>query len=524
MTRSFAWPSVRASDGAAGMNKRYVYTLAASLTVLGLAVFTYKWQGLGFPLTSSQERPVWTIESSVTFDSGPGSIKVDLHIPTLTPGFRTLNQNSVSRGFGFNLDYGSGGRVARWAIRRASGTQTVYYRISVYEDSSSRQEDTTPPFPPPPAIDEPFRTAVDVIVEDVRQQSADTASFASGLIRKLRDPSPDPNAELLLSEVRSDVDFVETLTTMLAAARIPARVIRGLELEGRQRSAHLKAWLEVHDGDGWRYFDPVSGDERLPDRFFIWWRGSESLVDVAGATNVHVRFAVQENYLDAVTIAETRAARTGSGFVDFSLYSLPIQTQAVYSVLLMIPIGALVMVILRNFVGINAFGTFMPVLIALAFRETQLLWGMTMFILLVSLGLSIRFLLERLRLLLVPRLTAVLIVVVVLMMIISLFSSRLGVDTGLSVALFPMVILAMTIERMSVVWEERGASEAIRAGIGSLIVAIAAYLAMGMAWLEHLIFTFPELLLIVLAVVILAGRYTGYRLLEITRFKALTGS
>ena len=62
----------------------------------------------------------------------------------------------------------------------------------------------------------------------------------------------------------------------------------------------------------------------------------------------------------------------------------------------------------------------MPVLIALAFRETKLLWGVILFSILVTLGLSIRFLLERLRLLLVPRLTAVLIVVVLLMMIISL--------------------------------------------------------------------------------------------------------
>ncbi len=96
-------------------------------------------------------------------------------------------------------------------------------------------------------------------------------------------------------------------------------------------------------------------------------------------------------------------------------------------------------------------------------------------------------------------------------------------ETGLSVALFPMVIIAMTIERMSVVWEERGAVDAMRAGLGSLIIAIAAYLLMGMAWLEHLIFTFPELLLVVMAMVVLAGRYTGYRLLELSRFKALVG-
>ena len=115
----------------------------------------------------------------------------------------------------------------------------------------------------------------------------------------------------------------------------------------------------------------------------------------------------------------------------------------------------------------------------------------------------------------------VLIVVVMLMLIISLASHRLGLETGLSVALFPMVIIAMTIERMSVVWEERGAVDAMRAGLGSLVVAVTAYIFMGLSWLEHLIFTFPELLLVVLALVVLAGRYTGYRLLELRRFGAL---
>ena len=165
----------------------------------------------------------------------------------------------------------------------------------------------------------------------------------------------------------------------------------------------------------------------------------------------------------------------------------------------------------------------MPVLIALAFRETKLFWGVILFALLVALGLSIRFLLERLRLLLVPRLGAVLIVVVLLMLLISLISHELGMETGLSVALFPMVIIAMTIERMSVVWEERGAADAIRAALGSLVVAVFAYIFMGLGWLEHLVFTFPELLLIILAAVILAGRYTDYRLLELTRFKAMAG-
>jgi hypothetical protein len=505
------------------MNQRYVYALAAILAIAGLSVFLYKWQVLGFPLQQDQETSVWTIESSINFDSGPGSIKANLLIPTLTPGFRMLNENSVSRGYGFSLNYGSGGREAQWAIRRADGPQTIYYRISVYEDETVDQSDTTPPFPPQPVINEPFRTAVDVIVAEVKEHSADTASFTTELLRRMNDPSPDTNVELLVAGAATRADFVESITTILAAARIPARMVHGFELEGRQRNAEPITWLEVHDGERWRYFNPVTGDESLPDRFFVWWRGNEPLVSVEGGSNVQVAFAVAENHLDAVAIAETRAAQTGASIVDFSLYTLPIQTQAVYSVLLMIPVGALIMVILRNMVGIDAFGTFMPVLIALAFRETKLLWGIILFSLLVALGLSIRFLLERLRLLLVPRLSAVLIVVVILMLMISLVSHRMGMETGLSVALFPMVIIAMTIERMSVVWEERGATDAIRAGLGSLVVAVVAYLAMGMAWLEHLIFTFPELLLVILSLVVLAGRYTGYRLLELRRFKALAG-
>ncbi len=506
------------------MTLRYVYALAALLTAIGLSMFVYKWQALGFPVTDNQKTPIWTIETAIRFDSGPGSIKANLQIPTLTPGFRTLREYNVSKGFGFSLNYVSGGREAQWAIRRSDGRQTLYYRRVVYEDTGRDQSDTTPPFPPPPVINEPFNTAVEVIVSDVREHSADAASFAAELLRLANDPSPDSNVELLLADADTSAKFVQTMTTILAAARIPARMIRGLVLQDQQRRVEPLPWLEIHDGDRWRYFNPNTGEESLPDRYLIWWRGNEPLVRVEGGSNVEVDFAVQKNRLDSIAIAEQRAALEQSRLVDFSLFSLPIQTQAVYSVLLMIPIGALVMVILRNIVGIDSFGTFMPVLIALSFRETQLFWGMILFTLLVTLGLSIRFLLERLRLLLVPRLSVVLIVVVLLMLIISVVSHKLGMETGLSVALFPMVIIAMTIERMSVVWEERGPADAMRGGAGSLVVAIFAYLAMGMNWLEHLIFTFPELLLLILAIVLLLGRYTGYRLVELSRFKSLSGN
>ncbi|MDZ7770256.1 MAG: inactive transglutaminase family protein [Woeseiaceae bacterium] len=506
------------------MTRRYVIILAVVLTVAGGSMFLYKWQSLGFPLTDSQQTPTWTVETSIRFNSGPGSIKVNLQTPTLTPGFERLDDYAVSKNYGFSVNYVGTRREAQWTVRRATGPQTLYYRIVLFENPQADQADITPPFPLPPVISEPEKTAVEVVVANVRELSADAATFTEELLRQANAPSLDPNLTLLLSNAESRADFVQTMTTVLSAARIPARMLRGILLHDQQRQADIVPWLEIHDGDRWRYFNPSTGEEMLPDNYLIWWRGNEPLVRLEGGNNLGVNFAVQRYFRDTLRIAQQRAADEGSALLDFSLFSLPIKTQAVYSVLLMIPIGAFIVVLMRNVIGVDTFGTFMPVLIALSFRETQLLGGMLLFTLLVALGLSIRFMLEKLRLLLVPRLSSVLIVVVLLMLVVSIVAHRLGIETGLSVALFPMVIIAMTIERMSVVWEERGPGDAMKEATGSAIVAVMCYLVMDLDLLEHLIFTFPELLLLVLAAVILLGRYTGYRLTEISRFRAIGGN
>ena len=165
----------------------------------------------------------------------------------------------------------------------------------------------------------------------------------------------------------------------------------------------------------------------------------------------------------------------------------------------------------------------MPVLIALAFRETHVIWGITLFVVIVFFGLLARFYLDQLRLLLVPRLAAILTIVIILMIAISILSQNLGLERGLSVALFPMVILTMTIERMCITWDERGASDAIRSGLGSLVAAVIAYAVMSNLAIEYLFFAFPELLLILLALILWFGQYRGYRFTELVRFKVFSG-
>jgi hypothetical protein len=181
----------------------------------------------------------------------------------------------------------------------------------------------------------------------------------------------------------------------------------------------------------------------------------------------------------------------------------------------------LIVVMLRILVGLRTSGTFMPILIALAFMETTLLAGMIMFILIVGLGLIIRSYLSSLNLLLVARISAVMIVVIAIMSVLSILSYKLGIEEVLTITFFPMIILAWTIERMSILWEEEGPHEVLIQGSGSLITAVAAFFAMTNPLVAHITFNFPEVLLIVLSLIILIGRYNGYRLSELLRFKSM---
>jgi len=358
------------------------------------------------------------------------------------------------------------------------------------------------------------------IVDEVRSESADVVSFAAQVLVQLNDEAPEDNMALFL-EGPLGLDRARIAQLILSAARIPVVMINGVRLVEQNRDAAIETWLAVHDGTTWTAFDPTSGDRGLPDNFLVWHIGDTPLVLATGASIDELTISVRERSISALDLATERAEQAGSKVTELSLLALPLDLQAVYEILLLIPLGALIIAFLRNVIGLRSFGTFMPVLIALAFRETELLAGIVLFTVIVGAGLLFRFYLEKLRLLLVPRLSAVLIIVVILMAIVSVLSQRLGIEAGLSVALFPMVIVAMVIERMSIVWEEQSPADALLDGAGSLLIAAIAYLVMGVDLFGWWVLIFPELLLVLLGLTIALGRYTGYRLTELVRFREL---
>ena len=99
------------------------------------------------------------------------------------------------------------------------------------------------------------------------------------------------------------------------------------------------------------------------------------------------------------------------------------------------------------------------------------------------------------------------------------FSFGYGWQAGLEVSLFPIVVLTMMVERLTLILDELGPVIAIGRLINTLLSALCCYFLLVQEEVQYLFFHFPELNIAVLGVAILFGRYTGYRLTELFRFR-----
>jgi hypothetical protein len=498
----------------------HLKVLVILLVSLGILITAYQIFILGIPMTEDETDDLWNIDAKVEFQANPREpVKLQMFVPPLNQDYVSLNESFISNNYGFSINRADGNRKVTWSARRANGKQTLYYRLVLTKRYSGEQAKAKGPiFRDSIPVEGAEKIAAEALLAPIRQHSADVETFISETIKRVNN-SNDDNVKLLLSGDASTANKATAIELLLSIAHVPMQRVHTIRLAADiQQSPEL--WLRSFNGESWLYFSPETGEQGLPADRLVWWTGDDSLVNLEGGKQAQVSFSLNNSEMNAIRLAKLTDENTDADFLEYSLYGLPLQTQQTFMIMVMIPIGVLVILILRNLGGLLTLGTFTPVLIALAFREMQLGYGIIFFTIITALGLSLRSYLEHLKLQMLPRLSVVLTFVVVLIAAISLFSHKLGLERGLSVALFPMVILTMTIERLSITWEERGGGHAFKVAIGTLFAATLAHLLMSVQALNYFIFTFPAVLMIMVGFMLAMGRYRGYRLTELFRFKA----
>ncbi|MCG7201584.1 inactive transglutaminase family protein [Marinobacter pelagius] len=492
------------------------YVAVLLLIGAGISLAIWRHVELGIPWLTGEQRPVWMVEARVDFVGTGEPVLASLNIPEQPPGFSIISEQAASPGYGFSIVDNSGARRAEWSKRDVSGPQTLYFKAQfIPTDDARPRRLTREPRTREMFWEEPQATAVREILTQARERSSTPESMTRELIRLLQPDTRTQNTTLLVAEE----NYLQLLVDMLNHAGIPARTADGLRLEDARRRQPLMPFLQIYNGDQWLTFDPQTAEQGVPENLLLWRQGSESLLDVVGGDNSEISFSMLRQTVPALQLATMQAESNGLGFLSF--YELPIEEQSMFRMLLLLPLGALIVAFMRMVIGIRTSGTFMPVLIAVAFVQTTLVPGLIAFLSVVAIGLLMRGYLSSLNLLLVSRISALIILVIFITAGLSIIGYQMGFNTGMTVTFFPMVIIAWTIERMSILWEEEGVREVMIQGSGSLFVAICAYLVMSAPLSGHLTFNFPELHLVILGLILLMGQYTGYKLSELRRFSPM---
>ena len=398
----------------------------------------------------------------------------------------------------FDILVGSEPAPAAPPVRLSAALRAYYLR--------STPEVPLDGLPRPPGKGKPDRAALEKVAE---RCSAEWSLDPKG---------PADVASVLRERRGSALGLARAAVARCRVRRIPARLVTGFVLNqtGETRPHY---WIEGSVGKRWWAVDPANGYVREVPAFYVPVRlGGARVVQVTGG-KATARFSLDG--LDP--FAGVTTSKTGGIADTLNLTRLTPGMQRTLSLLLLLPLAGLVTTVFRNFIGTPTFGTFTPGLLALSFVYADWRTGLVVFAAILLAGLAGRALIGRLRLLFVPRLGLLLTLVVVCMVVAISALDYFGLTPSARAALLPMVILTMMIERFHVIAAQDGPREALRCLAGSLCVTACCLALFLWQTLGRLALEFPESVFFVAAAFIGTGRYTGYRLTELVRFRRLAG-
>jgi transglutaminase-like putative cysteine protease len=516
---------------------RVAAAVGLALVVFGLAIFGWKALVYDLPVLPTDPEGLWRVELDVTVRGAGGRGSVRAPLPSTAPGQEVTDERSAADRLLFTIRTTDGERTAVW--RGAfDGVHDIAYgfRVRLAQVEAPLPRDAAPA---PPEIaqrwghaEREFPSDAPEIAETLQALALPPASDVAGRVRSIfamvahevaTTAGGSDDALLALSNrTGSERGKTALLVTLLRAAGVPARPVTGLELRTNAPPRET-TWAEAWAGGTWVPLSPAGTFFALRPASLVALRtGSFANVETTGAEAVTYHYEALREHLRAEEVAAmmvppNRVLRA------LSLYRLPVPTQAALRLLLVLPLGALIVAVFRNLIGVPTFGTFMPVLIAFALRNVPIYIGLAMVVAMIGAGVFGRLVLERLRLLLVPRLAILLCLVVLGVAAFAMLGRKLETREFFSGVLFPIVILTMLIERFSIAIAEEGMRTALARSGYSLLVTIAVYPVLRDPTAEYVMFSFPELTFCVIGVLVWIGGYTGYRLLDLVRFRSFAG-
>ena len=520
--------------------KRLSTWIVGLLFLVPTVLLVYKSQVLNLSLLPQKVDDVWNFYISVR-PKDPAATSVAFPIPRAGDGLKISEERIRGKGFDTLIDRNSDSAMLTW-LSKEPMTKRVSYtaRIDIKPVVVRKiDKDTTATYPrqikkylKQPVLTPEEETAVKLLEGAIFEGGEDKSLVARKAFYYVheeiqRNVKFKTIVDALSSGKGSPLVKARLYAYLLRRKEVPARIVAMLRLplitDVPEEKHQITFASEVFLNNRWIAVDTNRGHfgER-PDRYLVLHHHFEEIEKTITKSKVAYTIRADRAVINKFNKEEYRkdVLRKGSFFAFISLYRLPLPVQNIFNMILLIPLGALVLCLARNIVGIPTFGMFTPILLTMFFRETSLSFGLFFFLAVVAIGCAERYVLDKLYLLAVPRMSIILTLVIVLLMVIA-FTGLAEFFGASHIGYFPIVIVTSFIERFSIMLTEDGLANTMKTLLGTLVISMLSYSLYSVSTLEIVMFTNPEMLLYVIGCLVLVGKYKGYRLSEFIRFRDL---
>lgn len=300
-------------------------------------------------------------------------------------------------------------------------------------------------------------------------------------------------------------------TAICRSQNIPARLVGGIILEDvTKRTSHL--WTEIYYGGQWVPFDLMNNHfAELPANYLQLYLGDHFLFRHSKDLGFDYQFVIDKKY-------QTLKAQQISSLQLWPLIRDLNLPMALVRTILLLPLAALLIAILRNVVGVKTFGVLLPALIGLALVNVSFFSGLLAFAIVIFVVALLHFVLQQWHLLHIPKVVIILTSVIITLLFVSGLSMNMNWEIGEIMIFLPIVIISITAERFAKVLTEENIKDASKLLINTFTIAFLTCILFTSKVLLGVFLTFPELYLSILLVMLLLGKWIGMRITEYNRF------
>jgi transglutaminase-like putative cysteine protease len=507
---------------------------AIGLIVIGIVVMNARHSAMQVDSVPVGDR-IWNITLSARFTASNESSTLHIAIPSESPFVKVVHQAIKHP----NVTLKRPSKLTGYfneitAVPDLSGEQQLIAEFTVHASDSGhwinkfqRKTDLTPKQRAQFLDDANSLVLNDSLLADALATMRSGVTDLSSLVQEIHNYTheqivlaPDlafSDVPGVLAQMRGNaLGKTVAFVALCRAASIPARLVVGVVLK-EAIDADLHYWAQVYEDGQWLPYDIEHGySGELPPNYLALAYDRESISYFEDPTPVETTVDIE-----AIPAHAGMLGKEKKQFIQIiDLTRLPVTTQQLLAILLILPFGALITQFFRQIVGANSFGTFSAALLALAMVYADWITVVVILSIVGIFGMGGRALISE-GLTRVPRLVIVFTLVALSMAFAVSLMEFLNMEPNASAILLPIVILVTLIDRIYATYEDHGLTITLYRIAWTAVIALFCFVLFKMDWLKHLILIHPEIHFFTLATVLLISLYAKPTLMELPALRWL---